>query len=1336
MEDQVSEELMSDVTSSLDPKTDVSESLAKKRSSTKDSDILKLSATIEGMLLDEDDETKLTHLRNLSTYSEGDFEDSHLKGLTERLSSDLRTNMADNIFTSLATYLPVSVVKYLSEVAEFASDLTDDTVETTVMRKLPFSKSYDTVVLFVDVSGFTALSEWIALTEGDEGAGLLAHHLNSYLAQIVKCIASQGGDVFKFVGDAMIVLWPPDSDDLTNVLRKATQSAIEIQRKLSNTKLAEDVVLNVKIGIGVGLCSIVLVGGVRNRIEYFSTGSPLDQAFNAEHHAEPGDIVLSPEAWEIAKDYFLVSKDFGDGFVSPKQIPSGKQLPRTNIAKISNIDTVHGSTMNIIKNCVPGAVQSYLNTPMERWISELRRVAVLFINVGLTEAEMVSMSTLSRNPNLDRVQKVVSIVQACVYRYEGSLNKFMFDDKGSTLLAAFGLPPLAHSNDSLRAILSAIDIYEALSTIGLSASIGVTTGSAFCGVVGAQTRKEYSVLGDVVNLSARLMQHAEKTQAGVLCDNETQYLSQLKVMFKELDPIFVKGKKNKIRLFQPVSQGHFWAKDRSVSGSTAKADFEEKMPVAASKVKSSGPISDFIKVFRRISGGSLLEKGNRSSLLEMNHSPFAASRKSLIVSTSPRGVIHLRSKSHFGGQSPDKVLKDLKDTRRLSNPERMDSPVPLWILKAEITLPKDFSQQNIIVPTHSTISALSTQVLVQCSSLLPSNKKESDYVLVLKDLRFPLHNDNLRVDTIPVMFHEIGLSADRKIDLELVEHFQVEEPIDDGRGEHRILFASLVNDLLEKRKGSNIIVEAGMGYGKTRLVAKTLCEAPVLVCCTTGSSVESFKPLIPFIDVLLQIVDFELALKDISDEERDMPLEQRRRTFLVEILEDDEDIGDRLGCLNELLDLDIAESNESRSLTKVQRLETCCDILIALLHFCTIRKPLMIVFDDASWLDPVSWSLVLRIATAVTSVMLVLTTSPRSISYSFQDLSHCFDELVALPSTHVVKLVPLPNRIIYQIALRQLGVSSIPDELAQLLLMRSKGNGLVCKELIYRLRKDELIFIQEGKSDDVGPIVLLSSNFSSEKVPVPISMMNMLGTRLERLTKVQQLILKTASCIGSIFSMNLLRSVYPIKGQHDIENNLEQLKELGIIQQIQVKSQYEHDPTRGWGEDKIFEFCDGFMREVVKSRVLRKLYTPVETAIVKLNKEVATKRKSRVVPQHETMTDWFEVTKTSRPHSSTFKKRYKSRFARLTSEQLMILNFEGEKVPWRVINLQKGDAEVFEASRDESGRLYTVCVASSSWLKKNCLYANKRVYFYLSFAEEYQMKQWMLKLQRRISPIE
>lgn len=47
-------------------------------------------------------------------------------------------------------------------------------------------------------------------------------------------------------------------------------------------------------------------------------------------------------------------------------------------------------------------------------------------------------------------------VQESVYEYEGSINKFLMDDKGSTLVAVYGLPPVGHANDPTRGVLAAL----------------------------------------------------------------------------------------------------------------------------------------------------------------------------------------------------------------------------------------------------------------------------------------------------------------------------------------------------------------------------------------------------------------------------------------------------------------------------------------------------------------------------------------------------------------------------------------------------------------------------------------------------------------------------------------------------------------------------------------------------------------------------------------------------------------------------------------------------------------------------------------------------------------
>jgi class 3 adenylate cyclase len=80
------------------------------------------------------------------------------------------------------------------------------------------------------------------------------------------------------------------------------------------------------------------------------------------------------------------------------------------------------------------------------------------------------------------------------------------DDKGSTLICLFGAPPRTHQDDSARAILCAFALVSELRLVNCSIKIGITTGKVFAGVVGTSgARREFSILGDPVNLAARLM---------------------------------------------------------------------------------------------------------------------------------------------------------------------------------------------------------------------------------------------------------------------------------------------------------------------------------------------------------------------------------------------------------------------------------------------------------------------------------------------------------------------------------------------------------------------------------------------------------------------------------------------------------------------------------------------------------------------------------------------------------------------------------------------------------------------------------------------------------------
>ena len=95
--------------------------------------------------------------------------------------------------------------------------------------KLPELQESETCVIFADISGFTNLSEACA-RKGARGNEELAFCINRYMEGMVANLNQYGGDIIKFVGDAMIVMWPsidPDSEtyesDRLTMIRKALQ---------------------------------------------------------------------------------------------------------------------------------------------------------------------------------------------------------------------------------------------------------------------------------------------------------------------------------------------------------------------------------------------------------------------------------------------------------------------------------------------------------------------------------------------------------------------------------------------------------------------------------------------------------------------------------------------------------------------------------------------------------------------------------------------------------------------------------------------------------------------------------------------------------------------------------------------------------------------------------------------------------------------------------------------------------------------------------------------------------------------------------------------------------
>lgn len=435
----------------------------------------------------------------------------------------------------------------------------------------PVAEEFQAAVLFADISGFTLLTERM-VERGPSGVETLARILNEYFGQLINIIHDYGGDVVKFAGDAVIAVWPVVSDlpvDMTapviaapaadSVSRadqwqwtmRAAECAIEVHRRLTNYKV-EDASLYLKLAISTGKIGSAHVGGVFNRWEFLITGTPLVELGIANSLANAGEILATPSAWKLIRndciaeplEFELKDTIAQGGLITSLNKPS-------SIFSIPKKPAIPAGAENSLRPYIPGAIINRLTAGQSSWIAELRRVTVLFIN----------LPDLDQNTALESAQNIARLIQRSVYRYEGSINKINVDDKGITIVAAMGLPPFAHEDDPARGVQAALMIRKELARHDIRSCIGIATGRIFCGSVGNESRREYTIIGNAVNLSARLMGAASRqdeltAQYGIpiLCDRVTYDSAKDAVQFEPYPPQQVKGRKEPVEVFHPLEE--------------------------------------------------------------------------------------------------------------------------------------------------------------------------------------------------------------------------------------------------------------------------------------------------------------------------------------------------------------------------------------------------------------------------------------------------------------------------------------------------------------------------------------------------------------------------------------------------------------------------------------------------------------------------------------------------------------------------------------------------------------------------------------------------------------
>jgi class 3 adenylate cyclase/tetratricopeptide (TPR) repeat protein len=409
---------------------------------------------------------------------------------------------------------PRSLAPYVPRVAR---EWLDSPTPDERHRRIPGS------VVFVDISGFTAMSERLSRL-GRVGAEHVTDVIGSCFSRLLADAYEFGATLLKFGGDALLLFFSGPGHEC-----RAAAAALEMRRAVREigrfSTEAGQVMLRMTAGVHSGEFDFFLVG--RSHRELLIAGPTATTAEAVEGAASAGQIVVSH-----ATAAMLPSANLGAA-VGPGRLLRGA-IVGVNKGGVETYDAARD-----LGPLIPVGLRGVLADADGQ--SEHRRVTIAFVHFAgfddILSRSGPELAATLLDELVGTVQEVVDPRRVCF------LGTDLAPDGGKIILTAGA--PIGHGDDEEQMLLALNDLFERRPTIPVR--VGVNTGAVFAGEIGTIHRRNYTVMGDAVNLAARLMAKAKPGQ--ILATRST--LDAPRTLFETaaLEPFLVKGKRRPVSAY-------------------------------------------------------------------------------------------------------------------------------------------------------------------------------------------------------------------------------------------------------------------------------------------------------------------------------------------------------------------------------------------------------------------------------------------------------------------------------------------------------------------------------------------------------------------------------------------------------------------------------------------------------------------------------------------------------------------------------------------------------------------------------------------------------------------
>ena len=191
--------------------------------------------------------------------------------------------------------------------------------------------------------------------------------------------------------------------------------------------------------------------------------------------------------------------------------------------------------------------------------SAAARLGAKRAEVTILFADIRGFTTISEKlPPEDVVvilNEYLTVMTEIIFKHEGTIDKF----EGDAILAIFGAPQ-AHDDDPERAVRTALEMrdhlkglqthWHDLTQTSLEIGIGINTGPVMVGNIGSDRRMDYTVIGDAVNLAARLQDLTKEYKAPILISGEVASRLNGAISTRSLGEIPIRGRERPVDLYE------------------------------------------------------------------------------------------------------------------------------------------------------------------------------------------------------------------------------------------------------------------------------------------------------------------------------------------------------------------------------------------------------------------------------------------------------------------------------------------------------------------------------------------------------------------------------------------------------------------------------------------------------------------------------------------------------------------------------------------------------------------------------------------------------------------